>query len=384
MIRAPLTVRLAITAWTILLVAVGFRVALAKPGSHSVVPIFAHAASRWIAGEDVYAPSSLDVFLYSPGFAAAFSSFDPLPPKVTELLWRALSVLVLLASLKRLALATKLTRPQTGRLFALAAVLAVPCVNNGQPNIVIAGLITFGFALVMENRATPAALALALATGIKLYPLAALLLAVVAVPRLGIKAVPFVIAAFAMPFLLQSPEYVFFEYGRLAEAILGEDRTDAAMIFRVPHDWTILPRLMLGIAVPATVAKVVSVFAGLSFAFVVHRSREKCITAFSLAGVWMTLFGPATEIPTYFLAAPAAAWWCATRPGWRTSLAAVLLVAPIVRGMFPTSEVFACRTAAPCGALVLGIAAVSTALSHQPARTILVRQRVRSRSAQLA
>ena len=39
-------------------------------------------------------------------------------------------------------------------MFSLAAMLAIPSVNNGQPNVLIAGLVTLAFAGLLENRIT--------------------------------------------------------------------------------------------------------------------------------------------------------------------------------------------------------------------------------------
>ena len=368
----PFPVRLALTCWAILLAAVTVRILVAKPGSHSVVPVYTNAASRWLASEDIYASApGLDVFLYGPGYAAVFAVFEPLPQKVTDLTWRCISVLLLFSGVWRLTRATALTPRQTGWCFATLAMLSVPCVNNGQPNVMIAGLVTLGFALAIEKRNITAVLVLAIAAGIKLYPIAALLLLIVAMPRLGRHATLCVGGVLLFPFLLQSPDYVVQEYQRLLEAIRGEDRT-ATMLFRVPHDWTILPRLAFGVIVPAGLTKAISLFAAFVFAVIVHRCRQRLETAFMLASVWMTLFGPSTEIPTYMLAAPAVAWWAAKQPSWPSRLAVALLLVPVLRGMFPTSEVLACRMAAPLGAGVLLAQVVASAWLPLPRRMIRV------------
>ncbi|MGL4421799.1 MAG: hypothetical protein ACRCZF_14115, partial [Gemmataceae bacterium] len=72
--------------------------------------------------------------------------------------------------------------------------------------------------------------------------------------------------------------------------------------------------------------------------------------------VWMTVFGPATENPTYTLLAPVAAGAVASTRGLLRGLsilAAVLLLMPILRGMFATSEFWPLRTAQPLAGFLL-------------------------------
>jgi hypothetical protein len=319
-----------------------------------VVPIYLKAAHRWVAGEDLYAPSPpLDVYRNPPGFAAAFASLTVLPGKIAGIVWRLLSATVLLGGLYRFAKATKLTPIQTGYFAALVAVLAIPSVNNGQVNVLLIGSVLLGFALAMEGKLWPAALWLALATGLKIYPVAAALLGVITVPRVGWRYAVAVVAIFVMPFAFQSPAYVVETYGSLLEALQHDDRTYNEHLFRVPHDWTIIPRVWLDVVIPAAMTKTISVLAGVVFALIVALAKSRAVTAFLLASIWMTLFGPATEIPTYTLLGPAAAWWLVRRPSIRSFLMIAFLAAPILRAALPSSEVLPCRTAAPIAAMIL-------------------------------
>ena len=94
----------------------------------------------------------------------------------------------------------------------------------------------------------------------------------------------------------------------------------------------------------------------------------------------MTAFGPATELPTYALLAPSMAIAVATasfrnRPivGTLYWLAYLLIFATIVRGSFPTSDIYPCRTLAPLGAILFGIVllAFENGTSCQPAAPVL-------------
>jgi hypothetical protein len=233
-------------------------------------------------------------------------------------------------------------------------------------NVLLIGSVVLGYALASEGKFWVAAIWLALATGLKIYPFGAALLAVIAVPRLGWRYAIASIAAFTMPFAFQSSTYVVESYGRLLEVLQHDDRTYNDYLFRVPHDWTIIPRVWLGVVIPATVAKTVSVLAGMVFALAVVRTKSRVITGFLLASIWMTLFGPATEIPTYTLLGLAASWWLVQRPSWRSFAIAAFLAAPILRASLPPSEVLPFRTGAPIAAMIFMIDVLSRTVRFVP------------------
>jgi hypothetical protein len=246
------------------------------------------------------------------------------------------------------------------------AVLAIPSVNNGQVNVLLIGSVLLGYAFAMEGKIWPAVLWLALATGLKVYPVAGALLGIIAVPRLSWRYAVAVVAIFAMPFAFQSTDYVMETYGRLLEALQHDDRTYNEHLFRVPHDWTIIPRVWLNVVIPAAMTKTISVLAGVAFALVIALAKSRVIAAFLLASIWMTLFGPATEIPTYTLLGPAAAWWLVQWPSRRSCLIVALLAAPILRAALPSSEVLPCRTSAPIAAMILLVDVLARTLRIAP------------------
>ena len=178
----PLPVRLGLTLWLVLAVAVGVRVAVQQPTRASVVPIYLTAGEVWRAGGDLYAPTGLDVYRYPPGFAAAFAPLAVLPAKLVAIGWRLLGVAVLVVGLRRFARRTDLSPAATGWLLGLAAVLSVPSVNNGQVNTLLAGAAVNGVAEAMRGRWWRAAGWFAAGAWVKVYPLAVGMLAAVARP----------------------------------------------------------------------------------------------------------------------------------------------------------------------------------------------------------
>jgi hypothetical protein len=371
--RQPVAVRLALTVWVWLLVGIGARVAVSPPASQSVVPIYLGAAHRWLAGEDLYAYHPPDVYRNPPGFAAGFAAFTLLPEKTAGLAWRVIGAAAFLLGLRaftRHAL-PPLSPAQAGAFFTVAAVLVLPSLNNGQVNVLLAGAVLFGAADAARGRWWRAAAWLAFATWLKVYPLAAGLLLCVAYPRLAWRLAVALAAGFAVPFLFQDPAYVLGEYTSFLHYIGTEDRT-YSFPTQVPRDWTIVPRLWLDFVPPPPTAKVVSIVVGVAMAGLVWSplpserwERRQIASATFLALVWMTLFGPATEIPTYTLLAPVVGAAVACWRGWKAVAAWAafgLTLAVVVRGAFPMTPVLPLQTGMPVAAAILLVALVSESM----------------------
>src|SRR5262245_17562272 len=178
----PLSTRIAVGVWAALLLGVCGRVLLAKPRSGTVVPIYLAAGERWAAGEDLYAPHpELDVYRNPPGVAAAFVPFTYLPEKAAGVAWRLFGAAVFLVGLVRFRrdVVPDLSANRAGVMLALAAVVALPAVNNGQVNLLIAGAVLNGTAAVAGRRWWEAAGWFGLGGWLKVYPLAAGLLTAV-------------------------------------------------------------------------------------------------------------------------------------------------------------------------------------------------------------
>ena len=381
LLSIPLAVRVAVLVWAVLLIGVTVRIVVSGPLSQTVVPIYLTGAMRWVASEDLYPPiPGMDLFHNPPVVAAGFVPFLLLPAKVAGIVWRLLSAAVFLTGLSRFARAVSpnLSIHRTGWMFALAAVLALSSVNNGQINLMIAGGCLAGAAAAAEKRWWAAAGWFGVGFGLKLYPLAVGMLAAVAAPRkLGPRLVLVAAGVSALPFLVQSPGYVVAQHENFVTLLGLDDRTHSPLD-RVNRDWTILARVWFGVVPPADVTKLVGVAAGLAmaaFAAACARKgmdgRTQAGLALALGSVWVTLFGPATEAVTYTLVAGVGAWQ-AVRPGgsrWARGLAWVgcgLLAAPIVRAAFPGDWAFTALGPQPTGAILLLAAAVLDAASEWP------------------
>lgn len=360
LLAVPLPVRLAVTLWAVLLVAVGVRVAVQRPGRASVVPIYVAAGEQWQSRGDLYAATGLDVYRYPPGFAAAFAPLTLLPEKPVAVGVRLAAAAVFLAGLWQFGRATGLDPSRLGWLFSVAAVLSIPTVNNGQVNGLLGGVALLGTADAMRGRWWRAAGWFAGGAWVKVYPLAAGLLAAVARPRLVPPLAVVTVAGFALPFAVADPGYVAGQYRRFVESQLADDRTDDPDA-RVPRDWTVLPRTHLARPISATASKAVSLAVAVGLAGLVWWRRSLPLAAV-LGGGWMTAFGPATEGNTYAALAGPAAWVCvAAGPAWARSVGQLgcgLLVLAVLRGAVPAVGDFELLGVQPVGAVLVMLAGV--------------------------
>lgn len=365
----PFSVRLAWTLWLVLAAAVGVRVAVSKPTSQTVMPIYLAAGERWLRGESLYAPAqTLDVYRNPPVIAAGFAALTPLPEKIAGLGVRGASVALFLTGLMRvrLALLPDWTASRAGWLFVLAVVPAIPSVNNGQLNLLIAALGLHGVAAAANGRWSAAAAWLGFAVWVKVYPVALGLLVVLAAPRtFAMKFVAVVLLGVAVPFAFDDLATVRTQYAEYVEYLHLDDRTHHDLS-RVPRDWTALPRMWLNWTPPEPLAKAVSlVVAGGLAALVLARRRRPVVESLLLAlvgsHVWMTAFGPATEMNTYSLLAAVAPLVLLKHNLSRRqqALAAVgyaLLGVTVLRGMFPNDRDFNVLGPQALGAVLLAVA----------------------------
>ena len=360
-------VRISLALWIALIGAVTVRVAVSKPTSQSVVPIYRAAGERWNAGESLYDPAPpLDVFRYPPGFAALFAPLSNLPEIPAAIAWRLSCATIFLIGLWRFA--RVVNRDAFPLIAALSAPLVLGSFNNGQVNIAIIGFVMLGVADAAGTKWTRSAIWLALAAGLKLYPLAAGLLVVLLFPRsLSWRLAIATGAVFAIPFALNDPSYVWQQQCELVEWMKRDDRLHTWALERAPRDWTVLSRTWLG-WVPSTVSvRLTAALSGIAFAGLVWFSKRRngvertLPIVVVLSGIWMTLFGPATESVTYCLIAPGAAWLVATNRGWIRGLATtgyLLHFSAVICHAFPQSWRYTVLGPQAAGSIVLLIATV--------------------------
>jgi hypothetical protein len=369
---------IAIGVWVLVLTGVGVRVAVQKAERQSVVPIYLTGGERWLHGESLYPPIlGMDLYRNPPGVAALFARLSLLPAKPAAIVWRVACVVVYLIGIRNLLRDVLPPLPAWRRavVWSLAAVLAIPAINNGQINLMIVAAALCGVSACARNRWWAAAAWLAFAGWFKIYPFAIGLLSVVIAPqKLGWRLAVMTALLFGLPFLLQNPRYVWDRHVEFVREMQLDDRTRPEVpLARVPRDWTIIPRLAFEFPVP----RELSVAVGLAFAagmagMVMWLSRRlhppaPSVVLFPLVFglIWITLFGPGTEMNTYSVLAPVAGVLAVgTRSRWVSvfgGIGGLLLAVAIVRASFPSDAPYKLIAVQPIAAGLLLIAAVGSA-----------------------
>ena len=309
-----------ILVWVVVFSAISLRMLLAPPRRSNIYPVFVTSARNWLCGTHVYRmpDSSNDVedFRYSPVVLELFVPFAQLPDRAGNILWRLLNLGVFFAGLRHWCghvLPAFLGRGH----MALIALLTTPWllgnINNGQSNPLMLGLMLLGTSWVLGRRWTLAAACLAAACLFKIYPLALAMLLMALYPRplLG-RMLLFLAVGLALPYVMQEPAYVSEQYGRWFRYLALEDRE--SNVEGSYRDVRFLWRVAFG-PMPYRLHMVLQMLtagASLGLCLAARRRRwseRRLVTfLFGLACVWMTVFGVATESPTYLLLAPTLAW----------------------------------------------------------------------------
>src|SRR5262249_36924319 len=221
--------------WAVALLAV-CGVAAAAPHRHSVYPIFAAAAQRWLAGANLYQYQG-EPYRYSPPVTALLVPPSALPDWLGAVLGRLLTAGGYLGGLAwwtDAVLPRPLPRGRRVLLLLLVLPLSLGNVYNGQSNLLLLGLLLAGVAALATAEAKGrrggwwwlAAGCVALACLLKVYPVAVgLLLAVVSPLQFAARLALVLAAGLALPFLLQQPDYVLEQYAGWWQHMTADDRT---------------------------------------------------------------------------------------------------------------------------------------------------------------
>jgi hypothetical protein len=301
--------------WAVALSACCLRAGLAH-GHRSVFPIFQTAAQSWLTGAELYYKDG-PVYRYSPLVTVLLVPFGLLPLEAGIVLWQAGNVAVLLAGLwswRRRVLPAGLAPWRVAAFFLLVLPLVIANVNNGQSNCLLLGLMLLGTAAVVAERWTAAAVYLALACLLKLYPVALLLLLAGLTPRrLGWRGAALVALGLALPFCCQHPGYVLSQYETWWWSLSSDDRS--VLPIEVMYRDLRLPLRAAGWLMPSGAYLLLQAATGAGLFGLALLARRRGWERprlyrwlFGLACCWMTVCGTATEACTYLLVAPALAW----------------------------------------------------------------------------
>jgi hypothetical protein len=299
--------------WTIALIVLVARPLLLSQRGTSF-DTYNFAGSHWLRGETVY--SQWMGFVYSPLVAAFFAPFAFLPIPLANIIWRLINAAALLGgmfALLRTNLFSRVGCRRAGLAYLLLAALALGNIDISQANPLVAGLIMLAIAAVSTERWNCAAFCIAIATFIKIYPLAVgLLICVIAPRRFAWRLFGALVLLAILPFLFQHWSYVSEQYRAWIATRTADDRRNWP-VEKLPLDLWFVVHWVFHLPIPQKIYTLIQLgsAAGLAM-FCAYGTWKKWHTKRVLVGlfcfspIWMTLCGPATESYTYMLlAAPA-------------------------------------------------------------------------------
>jgi hypothetical protein len=359
----------AIVAWTFALSAIIGKI-LASPDRVTNVNRYLRAGRAWIEGSPLYIYTPNKGFVYGPFSAVCYALASYLPDVWTRLLWCGLSAALLLGGMWAMMTVgpfSQLPARRRGLAFLLVLPLALGNFDSAQANGFLAGLILIAFAAAYSERWTVAAIALAVAVHWKVYPVVAGLLLVLLSPRrFSWRFALAVLITGLIPFLFQNASYVIGQYQLWYDTRTADNRLAYSLAIAPRDLWFVLVQAA-GLPISQTFYRAIQALVGLAVAGYClwgklnHLPSERLLAGmFSLVCAWMTLLGPASELYTYLLVAPAVAFEIVETISkradavsrWLVLAAFLFLLAAILRvAFFPRYENPYVLSLQPIGAL---------------------------------
>ena len=300
----------ALAAWLIVLVVLAVRCGLHHHRTICFIN-FRLAGEHWLKGEYLYGDPH--GFVYSPLAALLFVPFASVPPGLGIVLWQTCNVLLLLAGVFAIARALFSTAVQkyVGACCLVLIPLMLGNLDIGHSNPLLIGCIMLGIAAAGRGQWNWAALWIALATHLKIYPLAiGLLLCVVAPRRFTPRLAIALLALALLPFAFQHWSYVEHQYRawlatRVADNRFAYPLEDAPLDLWFILHWTAELPVSRALYTFLQLGTAVGIAAVCAWGRWNDWTRERLLQGvFCLGCAWMMLFGPSTESYTYALIAP--------------------------------------------------------------------------------
>jgi hypothetical protein len=302
----------ALAVWLVIFLGLAVRT-LANPNRATAFTVYRLAGSHWLNAQHLY--GDWRGFVYSPIAAVFFAPFGNLPPGWGNLCWTWLNAglfLLGVAAILGSGIYPAIKPRHRGIVFLLIVPLVLGNLDTGQANPTVIGLLLLAVAAVSAKRWSLAALCVAIATYFKIYPLAVgLILFLIAPRKFGWRLLLALLVLGILPFLFQHWSYVSQQYHEWVATRSADDRR-LYPLKDVPLDlWFLLVRFG-HLPIPGFIYTGFQMLSGGAialFCLVGVRRRwpnERLLTGLLVfVSIWMTLCGPATELQTYVLLAPA-------------------------------------------------------------------------------
>lgn len=293
--------------------------------------IFRTSFLNLVAGADLYAasPRHQDFFKYSPTFALLFAPFAVLPFWLGVILWNGANALALYWGLGRLL--------EGEPLFAARALVfmdTVGAMQNVQSNALVAGLMLIGCAELDRRRELRAALAIAIGTAVKIFPIVAAVYAMFRpyrMPRFALWGAVVAVALVVAPLVITSPGELAAQYRSWGAIQQSDALTRGHSVMFQLETW-----LGLGLPnLPIQLAGVVVLLAPLVRLQFWGVERFRLLFLASVL-MFCVLFNHKAESPTFVVALAGVAVWFAHAP--RTTVTRVALWIVLVGTVLSSSD----------------------------------------------
>lgn len=301
-----------IAGWSIAIVVLIVRAGLLSDRA-TALTTYGHAAHHWLGREALYI-GYLD-FVYSPLAAAFFASFVGLPQTLRSATWLIINAGVFLSGVVAIVWTDfypKLGRKHIGIVLLILLPLTLGNLDVMQANPFDAGLLMLAMAAAWKEKWGLAALCVALATYFKIYPVVVGILIFLVAPRpFGWRLLLALLILGLLPFSFQHAGYVRDQYHAWFATRMADNRLNLQIMIAPMDLWMLLVRLG-GLPIAPWLYRTIQVLSGAAIALYCilgtrreWERRRLLVGLFSLASIWMTLCGPATEGYTYLILAPA-------------------------------------------------------------------------------
>ncbi|MDB2384437.1 DUF2029 domain-containing protein [Endozoicomonas sp.] len=308
--------KITIGVW-VLVAALMVLKSITSPNHSTVSDEYTLGASRWLAGDNLYAGAV--GFLYLPQFAFLYSIYSPLPLWASEAVWRLTQLVVLLYSV--FAFAGLMQKPGEKSFFPLLSV-AIICIStasfrNGQANIMLLGVLLLSTVMLAEKQWNKATALMTFGLIVKPTFIIFYLLAGALNRPLYWRLPLGLLVAFLIPMLFKGSVYVVEQHQNfvitLQQAIAygeeGPKLTWASFfaIFPQVAEFTVaaeiqqVTRLILA---PVTLA--IAWYASKKYP-----RKMACYYTYALATCYLMLFNPRNETNDYALLSVAIGYWLA-------------------------------------------------------------------------
>lgn len=320
---SPRSWLLALYVLTIVIVAVGKAYGHRGPDNNFL--IFRWSFLNLAAGNDMYAAQPLhhtDLYKYSPSFAVLFAPFALIPFALSLALWDALNALLLFVAVEKL-----LPSRQAAVVLALIYLEMLRSMQRSQSNSLVTALVILAFLAFEQRRQLGAAFAIAVGAAVKIFPLAALALAIFYPKRFrfALAMTLALVVVLAIPLLVVSPAGLASQYQswRAVEAadalsvgggggggLYGGVMQQLRLIFGV--DWPNWPVQLAG-----TLLLISPLAKWRNWEYAAFRVRFLAALL-----VYMVIFNHQSESPSFVIAVTGIAIWFVSTPRswWHTTV----------------------------------------------------------------